>query len=84
MDKQAGIWYRTEKKNLKPWKELEQAFIVQAIPPCDDEGFNDELKKRTQDKNENKATFLSKFKAIAYKLQDKLSANRLIKMALRV
>ena len=84
LDKQAGIWYRTEKKTLKSWKELEQAFIDRFIPSRDDEDYINELRDRTQGKNENMATFISKFKTIAEKLQDKLSENRLVKMALRV
>ena len=65
MKGKAGMRYRTEKREMKKWRDFENAFTNQDIGYKDDCDWDEELKNRKQGKSEKIAPFLMSLRFIA-------------------
>lgn len=83
LSKRAGRWYRTEKKYIKDWQSFARAFRSQFITEYDREDLLDDLRRRTQDKEEKISSYLSSIKYIVSRFKKPPSRRSIVETAWR-
>ncbi|CAB0038283.1 unnamed protein product [Trichogramma brassicae] len=83
LTKRAAIWYRTIKHKLTDWQSFAERFRNQFIGEYDREDLMDDLRHRTQAKNERIAPFLTSLSYIVLKFDDPPSEREQVEIAKR-
>lgn len=64
LSKQAGMWYRTVRGDIKTWKRFKKAFKNQLIGEYNREDLMNDLRNRTQGEEETITNYSNNFRYI--------------------
>ncbi|XP_051156757.1 uncharacterized protein LOC127278871 [Leptopilina boulardi] len=79
----AIIWFRTLRHELKTWRSFKRAFTNEYLVKVDNEEIIDELKSRTQGKDERISSYLRSFRVILGHMKYPLDRKRQNKIAFK-